>query len=40
MVSQVFDDRYESQTQAIARQLLSATRTERSWFAQMRDQMQ
>ncbi|MGG6270252.1 L-glutamate gamma-semialdehyde dehydrogenase [Leptolyngbya sp. AN03gr2] len=40
MVSQVFDDRYESQTQAIARQLLSATRESRSWFAQMRDQMQ
>jgi RHH-type transcriptional regulator, proline utilization regulon repressor / proline dehydrogenase / delta 1-pyrroline-5-carboxylate dehydrogenase len=30
---------YETQTQAIARQLLSATREGRSWFAQMRDQM-
>ena len=32
-------ERYESQTQAIARQLLSATRESRSFFAQMRDQM-
>ncbi len=30
---------YEAQTQAIARQLLSATRENRSFFAQMRDQM-
>ena len=48
MVSQAFDDaygtqvrdQYEPQTQTIARQLLSATRESRSWFAQMRDQMQ
>jgi RHH-type transcriptional regulator, proline utilization regulon repressor / proline dehydrogenase / delta 1-pyrroline-5-carboxylate dehydrogenase len=40
MVSQAFDNRYESQTQVIARQLLNATRTGRSWFAQVRDQMQ
>lgn len=31
--------RYEEQTQAIARQLLAATRESRSFFAQMRDQM-
>ncbi len=31
--------RYEQQTQAIAQQLLSATRESRSFFAQMRDQM-
>jgi RHH-type proline utilization regulon transcriptional repressor/proline dehydrogenase/delta 1-pyrroline-5-carboxylate dehydrogenase len=30
---------YESQTQAIARQLLAATRENRSFFAQVRDQM-
>jgi RHH-type transcriptional regulator, proline utilization regulon repressor / proline dehydrogenase / delta 1-pyrroline-5-carboxylate dehydrogenase len=30
---------YETQTQAIARQLLSATRENRSFFAQVRDQM-
>lgn len=30
---------YEDQTQAIARQLLSATRENRSFFSQMRDQM-
>ncbi|MCY6489073.1 L-glutamate gamma-semialdehyde dehydrogenase [Leptolyngbya sp. GGD] len=48
MVSQAFGDalgtgsreHYESQTQAIARQLLRATRESRSWFAQVRDQMQ
>ncbi|MFM7425961.1 MAG: L-glutamate gamma-semialdehyde dehydrogenase [Elainella sp.] len=33
------DGRYESQTQAIARQLLSATRENRNFFSQMRDQM-
>jgi RHH-type transcriptional regulator, proline utilization regulon repressor / proline dehydrogenase / delta 1-pyrroline-5-carboxylate dehydrogenase len=32
-------NRYEPQTQAIAQQLLSATRESRSFFAQMRDQM-
>lgn len=40
MVSYDLDRRYESQTQSIARQLLHATRESRSWFAQMRDQMQ
>lgn len=40
MVSYDLDRRYESQTQSIARQLLNATRESRSWFAQMRDQMQ
>ncbi|MBW4470209.1 MAG: L-glutamate gamma-semialdehyde dehydrogenase [Stenomitos rutilans HA7619-LM2] len=39
MVAQISTDRYEAQTQAIARQLLSATRENRSFFAQMRDQM-
>lgn len=40
MVSHDLDRHYESQTQTIARQLLSATREARSWLAQMRDQMQ
>ena len=40
MVSQPLDRPYESQTQAIARELLKATREARSWLAQMRDQMQ
>lgn len=35
----VSDARYETQTQAIARQLLSATRENRNFFSQMRDQM-
>ncbi len=43
MVTQIskaqYSDRYETQTQAIARTLLSATRENRSLFAQMRDQM-
>jgi RHH-type proline utilization regulon transcriptional repressor/proline dehydrogenase/delta 1-pyrroline-5-carboxylate dehydrogenase len=39
VVAQISTDRYEAQTQAIARQLLSATRENRSFFAQMRDQM-
>ncbi len=39
MVAQVSDRIYETQTQAIARQLLGATRESRSFFAQMRDQM-
>lgn len=39
MVAQVSAHVYEAQTQAIARQLLSATRENRSFFAQMRDQM-
>ena len=39
MVAQVTDRIYEPQTQAIARQLLGATRDSRSFFAQMRDQM-
>ena len=38
MVAQI-STTYEPQTQAIARQLLSATRENRSFFAQMRDQM-
>jgi RHH-type transcriptional regulator, proline utilization regulon repressor / proline dehydrogenase / delta 1-pyrroline-5-carboxylate dehydrogenase len=33
------DGRYESQTQAIARQLLSATKENRNFLSQMRDQM-
>lgn len=33
------DNRYETQTQAIARQLLSATKESRNFFSQMRDQM-
>ena len=39
MVTQVIQNQYEAQTQAIARQLLAATRENRSIFAQMRDQM-
>lgn len=39
MVVQISDRIYEPQTQAIARQLLGATREGRSFFAQMRDQM-
>ena len=39
MVAQVSERIYETQTQAIARQLLGATRESRSFFAQMRDQM-
>ena len=39
VVTQVFQNQYETQTQAIARQLLAATRENRSIFAQMRDQM-
>ena len=39
MVAHVPVSPYEDQTQAIARQLLSATRESRSFFAQMRDQM-
>jgi RHH-type transcriptional regulator, proline utilization regulon repressor / proline dehydrogenase / delta 1-pyrroline-5-carboxylate dehydrogenase len=35
----ITDTRYETQTQAIARQLLSATRENRNFFSQMRDQM-
>ncbi|OLP17479.1 L-glutamate gamma-semialdehyde dehydrogenase [Leptolyngbya sp. 'hensonii'] len=35
----MFDPPYESATQAIARQLLAATRENRSFLAQMRDQM-
>jgi RHH-type proline utilization regulon transcriptional repressor/proline dehydrogenase/delta 1-pyrroline-5-carboxylate dehydrogenase len=35
----ILPNRYEENTQAIARQLLSATREQRSFFAQMRDQM-
>lgn len=37
--SQETDNRYESLTQTIARRLLSATRENRSIFAQLRDQM-
>jgi RHH-type proline utilization regulon transcriptional repressor/proline dehydrogenase/delta 1-pyrroline-5-carboxylate dehydrogenase len=33
-----YDKRYEARTQAIARELLSATREQRSWLAQIRDQ--
>ena len=36
---QISNNRYETQTQAIARQLLSATRENRSFLSQMRDQM-
>lgn len=36
---QIVDTKYEAQTQTIARQLLAATRENRSFFAQMRDQM-
>lgn len=39
MVSNITQTQYETKTQAIARQLLSATRENRSFFAQMRDQM-
>lgn len=39
MVTQVSQNRYEAQTQTIARQLLDASRENRSFFAQMRDQM-
>ncbi|BAU43231.1 L-glutamate gamma-semialdehyde dehydrogenase [Leptolyngbya sp. O-77] len=39
MVSNIAQTQYETKTQAIARQLLSATRENRSFFAQMRDQM-
>ncbi|WP_448604623.1 L-glutamate gamma-semialdehyde dehydrogenase [Thermoleptolyngbya sp.] len=39
MVSNIAQTQYEAKTQAIARQLLSATRENRSFFAQMRDQM-
>ncbi|MCU0571219.1 MAG: L-glutamate gamma-semialdehyde dehydrogenase [Oculatellaceae cyanobacterium Prado106] len=39
MVVQISDRAYETQTQAIAGQLLSATRENRSFLAQMRDQM-
>ena len=38
MVAQI-SEAYETQTQAIARRLLSATRENRSFFAQVRDQM-
>lgn len=37
--SQRIDNRYEAQTQAIARQLITATRENRNFFSQMRDQM-
>ena len=37
--AQKISNPYESQTQAIARQLLSATRENRNFFSQMRDQM-
>ncbi|HEY9640097.1 MAG TPA: L-glutamate gamma-semialdehyde dehydrogenase [Coleofasciculaceae cyanobacterium] len=39
MVTQISTTQYESQTQAIARQLLSATRENRSFLSQIRDQM-
>lgn len=39
MVLQVSDTTYEDKTQAIAQQLLAATKESRSFFAQMRDQM-
>ncbi|HEY9660225.1 MAG TPA: proline dehydrogenase family protein, partial [Allocoleopsis sp.] len=39
MVVQASQNAYETQTQTIARQLLAATRENRSFFAQMRDQM-
>jgi RHH-type transcriptional regulator, proline utilization regulon repressor / proline dehydrogenase / delta 1-pyrroline-5-carboxylate dehydrogenase len=35
----VSSSRYEASTQAIAKEILAATRENRSWFAQMRDQM-
>ncbi|MEO1209016.1 MAG: L-glutamate gamma-semialdehyde dehydrogenase [Cyanobacteria bacterium J06638_20] len=39
MVTQIAHPSYETETQAIARQLLSATRESRSFLAQMRDQI-
>jgi hypothetical protein len=39
VVLQVSESTYETKTQAIARKLLSATRENRSFLAQMRDQM-
>ncbi|NJP12623.1 MAG: L-glutamate gamma-semialdehyde dehydrogenase, partial [Leptolyngbyaceae cyanobacterium RU_5_1] len=39
MVTQAFTSAYEQKTQDIARQLIAATRENRSLFAQMRDQM-
>ncbi|MGP1385394.1 MAG: L-glutamate gamma-semialdehyde dehydrogenase [Thainema sp.] len=39
MVLQVSDTAYEAQTQAIAKDLLSATREKRSFLSQVRDQM-
>lgn len=39
MVGQLLDQTYETQTQAIARQLLGATQEKRSFFSQLRDQM-
>lgn len=39
MVLQVSDPAYEAQTQAIAKDLLSATREKRSFLSQVRDQM-
>ena len=39
MVVQISDSTYEVKTQEIAKQLLAATRENRSFFAQMRDQM-
>jgi RHH-type proline utilization regulon transcriptional repressor/proline dehydrogenase/delta 1-pyrroline-5-carboxylate dehydrogenase len=39
VITQASTNTYESKTQEIARQLLSATRENRSFFAQLRDQM-
>ncbi len=39
MVTQITNSPYEAKTQEIARKLLTATRENRSFFAQMRDQM-
>uniref|UniRef100_A0ACD5GME6 Uncharacterized protein n=1 Tax=Desertifilum tharense IPPAS B-1220 TaxID=1781255 RepID=A0ACD5GME6_9CYAN len=39
MVVQISNNTYEAKTQEIAKQLLAATREKRSFFAQMRDQM-
>jgi len=39
VVTQIANSPYEADTQAIARDLLSATRENRSFFAQLRDQM-
>lgn len=39
MVTQIANSPYETKTQEIARKLLAATRENRSFFAQMRDQM-